>query len=331
MNAVTRHPVRSTASWILVVLATLLVPLSVVVSWTAVRLVDESSFVDTFAPIAGDEDVQAALIDAGANAVESSVDIDGLTDSALDQLSGLGLPSSVDGAIKLLRGTAADGVRAIVERTITDFVHSDAFPGIFETALRLSHRTLVATADGVAFDGALRVGENATLDLEVGPMIAQVRQRLIDQGYGFAEAIPDVDASITLVQSDVLPAVATAYKITTAAGWWLPLGALALFVLSVLIAPRRARAVVRAGIGLVIGAGLVLVALAVGDSLAGSIQGDDGVTAAAVSAIFTQIVSAVRTTSWVLLVLGVIAAVAGWASGRRRSAPEIAQDPTPTR
>ena len=318
-----RHIGRRVTSWVLLVVATLLVPLSVLVSWTAVRLADESAFVETFAPLAGDEDVQAAVIDSSIALIESSVDIDGLTSAAVGQLTGRGLPNAADSAIKLLGGVAADGVRAAIERTLTELVHSDMFERTWEGALRLSHRTLEATARGSAFNGALQVSEGANLDLEVGDLVAQLRERLIANGYAFAEAIPAVDVSITLVHSDVLPTVALVYGITTAAGWWLPIAAVVVFALSVLIAPSRPRALMRAGIGLALGAALLLIVIAIGGSFAGGVGPEGGVTAAAASAIFAQIVGALRVTSWVLVALGAAVAVTAWVSGRRSRGSEL--------
>src|SRR5688572_26619625 len=60
---------RAVLSALCIVIAAILVPVSVVGSWTRVQLVDETQFVDTFAPLADDPAVQAMIIDSALTAI----------------------------------------------------------------------------------------------------------------------------------------------------------------------------------------------------------------------------------------------------------------------
>ena len=66
---------RAFASALCIVLATILVPISIVGAWARVQLVDEDAFVSTFAPLADDPDVQALIIDKTSTAISEAVDV----------------------------------------------------------------------------------------------------------------------------------------------------------------------------------------------------------------------------------------------------------------
>jgi hypothetical protein len=93
-------------------------------------------------------------------------------------------------------------------------------------------------------DAALEIGSGGTLSVQLGPIIEAVKQRLEDQGVGFASAIPAVDKSIVVAQNDAFTVVQTVYALAVAAGTWIPWICLGLLVAGVLIARNRPKALV---------------------------------------------------------------------------------------
>ena len=87
----------------------------------------------------------------------------------------------------------------------------------------------------------------------LGPVIAEVKARLADQGVGFASAIPEISRTIVIAQSDALVTVRVVYGIAVTVGTWLPVVTLLLFVGGTVVARRRGVALLGAGLGLALG------------------------------------------------------------------------------
>ena len=109
---------RSRAGWwraflsaLCIVIATILVPVSIVSAWARVQLVDEDAFVATLAPLVDDPAVQAMIIDESMEAINAQVDFQQITSNVFDGVAALGLPPRAADALQLLEAPAANGLR----------------------------------------------------------------------------------------------------------------------------------------------------------------------------------------------------------------------------
>lgn len=312
---------RTVLSAVCIVLASVLVTVSIVGSWTRVQLVDESRFVETFAPLAEDPAVQAMVINGVATAIDEQIDFQGVTDDLFDGIQSLGLPPRAAAAIDLLRAPAAQGLENLVTAATTRLVESEAFASAWQTALQASHRVLVRTAAGGG--EVVTISGTGELGIELGPIIAQVKQRLTDQGIGIASMIPEIDRTIVVAQSDALATVGVVYNLSVVAGWWLPILTLALFLGGILLARRRGVAVLGSGIGLAVGAGVLAIALSSLRAFLPTMALQLGIAPAALIAVYEQVVDAMLHTAIVLTVVGLIVAALAWVLGRSRPARAV--------
>ncbi|MDQ7880141.1 hypothetical protein Q9R08_19275 [Microbacterium sp. QXD-8] len=311
---------RAFLSALCIVVATILVPVSIVAAWARVELVDETRFVETFAPLADDPQVQAMVADQVTVAIEDSLDLEGLTNDLFDGIQQLDLPPRALAALDLLRAPAAQGLQNLVDTTVTRLVQSEAFADVWDTALRASHRSLQAVAAGGTSSGAVVIEANGEVGIQLAPIIEEVKKRLVDRGIGFAESIPVIDKTIVVAQSDALTVVGTVYNLAVAAGWWTPIIALVLFLAGILIARRRSTAVLGTGVGIALGAGVLAIGLGIGGSILALSAPSLGVPAGALASMYEQITAAMRDTAVVLTLLGIVIAVIAWMSGRWRGA-----------
>jgi hypothetical protein len=311
---------RAVVSAICIVVASILVPVSIVAAWARVELVDETRFVETFAPLADDPHVQAMVIDQTTTAIQESLDLDSLANDQFDGLQQLDLPPRALAAIDLLRAPAVQGLTNLVDATVTRLVESDAFADVWETALRASHRALQAAAAGQTAGGAVVIGDDGTLGIELGPIVEEVKQRLVDRGIAFAASIPPVQRTIVVAQSDALALVGGVYNLAVAAGWWTPVVTLVLFVLGILIARHRSTAFLGAGIGLALGGGVLAAALGIGGSVLSLSAPSLGVPSGALNAVYAQVTDAMQHTAVIAMLVGVVIAVIAWFLGRSRGA-----------
>ncbi|WP_438353285.1 hypothetical protein [Microbacterium sp. CJ88] len=312
---------RAPVSALVLVLAALLVPVAIVTAWARIQLVDEDAFVATLAPLAADPAVQDMVIDETMTAIDAQVDFSGLTATVFDGIAGLGLPPAATNALGLLQAPAASGLRSLTAGAVAGFVQSDAFADVWATTTRAVHRalTLAATSDG----GGLVVRTSDGIGIQLGTIVAQVKQNLLDGGVGAAQLIPTVDRVIVLGDGRTLDSVRTGHAIATVTGWWMPVAALALLGAGILVARRRAVGVTGAGTALAVGSGALVALLAVGGALAGGFAGGLGVSPAGVEAVYGRLVAAMSGTAVVLCLLGAFVAALGILMGSSRLAVAV--------
>jgi hypothetical protein len=303
---------------VLIVIAALLVPISIITAWARVQLVDEEQFVGTLAPLADNTAVQGMIIDETMDAIQSRVDFAQLTSDVFDGIAGLGLPPRASQALQTLEAPAAQGLQNLVDTAVTRVVESDQFADVWATATRAAHRALTATAtsDG----GGIVVMNDQGVGIQLGAIVDRVKQNLIDRGVGAAQLIPAIDKVVIIGSGQTLVTIRTVYALATTLGWWLPVITLALFALGIAIARRRSVAVVGTGVGFAIGGGALALGFAAGYPLVGQTAAQLGLSVSALDVIYTSMISSMRQTAVIIAVLGVFIAVLGWVMGRSEPA-----------
>ena len=108
---------------------------------------------------------------------------------------------------------------------------------------------------------------------------------------------------------------------STWSGWlaWLPWLALAFLAGGVLLARRRTAALVGVGVGVALGAALALVALAVAEALVLAGVPASVVPGPVMELLFATVTQGLATAFTIVLVLGVVVALAAWLVRQRRS------------
>lgn len=305
---------RTLAATVLVVIGALLAPVAVTAAWARTELTNTDTFVATFAPLADDPAVQSFVTDEVVAAVDERVDIPKLTADLVDGLQGLGLGPNATAALQALEGPAARGLQGLVQNVVSRFVTSDAFATAWEQALRVSHRQLVATMQGNA-NAAVTVGPGGEIGIQLGPIVAQVKTRLVQAGVTFAEKIPQVDKTIVIGTSDAVVTAQRYYGLVVTLGAWLPWIVLAILAAGVLVARRRALALVWAAIALGVSMLLLGLALVVGRSVAVGELSPAHLPADAATAILDQTTEFLRNTAVVVTVLAAAVAIVTWLTG----------------
>lgn len=312
-----RRPGRAVASAALIVIATLLAPVAVVTTYARIQLTSTDAFVDTLAPLASDPAVQEFLVDRIVLAIDESVGIEQVTDDLFAGLDSLGMSPAASAALRLLQGPAEAGIRSLVTTIVQRIVTSPTFADVWRQSLRVSHTQLIKTLSGDE-TSAVSIAGDGTIGLELGPILDAVKVQLLDAGVTFASLIPSVDRTIVLAQSDSIVTLQLAYRTAVALAYWLPLLVLAFFAAGVLLARRRARALIVASLALAGSMLLISIAVPVGQFTVASALGKF-VPLNASTAIYDALLSIVVTTHVAVLVLAITVAVVAWLGGPFRS------------
>jgi hypothetical protein len=299
---------------LLIVIACIMAPLAGVAVWSKNLITNTDRYVTTVAPLARDPAIQAAVSDKITAEIFAHLDVAGLTNEAVDSLADRGLPPRVATGLHALSEPLSDGVQGFVRTEVGKVVASDAFADAWVTANRSAHAALVAALTGQTGEGITIA--NGTVNINLGPFIQVVKQRLVDRGFELASRIPDINPSFTVLQSDAITKAQGAFGLLTAIGNWSPLVVLALFALGVYVAKDHRRALMGAGLGLAgamlaLGVGiLVLRALYLDARPAGVLTYEAG------AVFFDTLVRFLRLGLRTLLVLGLIIALAAFFTGR---------------
>jgi hypothetical protein len=326
-------PRRTSGRWrwlgagVLILVVALLAPLAVVATWVHDEVSDTDRYVQTVTPLASDPAVQSAVVNRVTDAIFSRLDVEAVTQKAIDGLSQRGLPPRAASSLAALSTPLADSIRGFVKNAVGRVVRSDAFQQAWVAANREAHTAMVAVLTGKQ-GGAVQVSGD-TVSVNLAAVIDAVKTRLHDAGFALASRIPEVNAQFAIMQSADIPKAQTGFRVLSALAATLPILALLLLAAAIVLAPARRKALV---IGtLAVAASMVLLGAALNgfrivylDSIPSTALPQD-----AAAAIYDRLVSFIRLNLRAVLVLFLAVAAIAWTTGPY--APAVALRRTSTR
>ncbi|MFD6884929.1 hypothetical protein [Streptomyces sp. NPDC059957] len=274
---------RTFLSAVLIALVALLVPASAVAYWADHELGSADRYTAAMSPLASDPAVQNLVVTQAGRALSGQLDA----------------------------GPFQEGVDALLGEALRSFVGTPAYQTAWDAANRAAHG---------AFFQALTTGDGNAVTVDLAPVIARVKGDLVENGVPFADRIPETHLSVKVMEYDNLGALRKGFRMLQIAGVWLPVLTVVLAATAIAVAVRRRRAVLATGLGLAVGAVLLWAAVV----LCRRLTLDDlpaDIDRAAAEAVYDALTAFLRTTAWVLLAIGLAAALAAWLTGRLRRTP----------
>lgn len=302
------------SSAVLITLACVLAPLSVVSVWASSELSDTEQYVETVAPLADDPAVQDALAAEITTTIFENLDVEDLTSEALATIAAQpDVPPRVAAALPALATPIANGVQSFTRDQVDSLLASPQFAQLWAQVNRVAHEQVVKLLEGN--QGGAVSAQDGTITLNLAPIIEEVKTRLVAQGFDLANNIPAVDKSFVLAESDAITDAQGFYSLLNTLGVWLPIVALALFAVGVALARDRRRALLKGGLGLaaamvVLGVALTLVRMWYVETTPAGI-----LTAEAAGSVFDTLVRFLRTGLRAVAVLGLVVALAAFLTG----------------
>lgn len=293
---------RRIVSTVLVVLAVVLTPLSVLSVWAKNTLTDTNQYVTTVAPLATNPSIQAAVTTRVTNEIYQNVDVPGLVHEVL--------PAQ----LAQLSGPLTAAVKSFIGNAVSSVVHSPKFATIWTEANRAAHQQLVGALTGTSSAG-LSV-KNGQVHLNLEKLVAQVKQQLSSAGLTAVNKIPTnrLQGTFVLFTSTAVTRAQWGFRALQTMGDWLPFVALAFFLVGVWLARNRRRALVGGAIGIVVamlifGGAVALARSYYVNHLPASVSRD------AVTAALDIVMRFLRQAFWAMVALGALVAVAGIVAG----------------
>jgi hypothetical protein len=312
---------RSIGASLLIAIAVILAPSTVIASWAATEVSNTDRFVQSLAPLSHDSAVRSYVGQSVTRVIADSIDIDRFTADAFASLSQqLDPPAST--AVVALAPAAADGIRQLLGDTVQRLVDSPAFQQVWDESLAFGHRELVAILENDQ-TAAVVVGDNGEVGINLAPIVAEVKSRLQAADFPLADAIPAVEVTITVATVERIGELRLAYRTLLAATSVLPWVTLLALVAGILIAPSRSRAMVGAGLALLGVFAALLIALGIARAAVNLEAARLGAPNAVTESLFDALTTQVRGASLALLIVGALLAAIGVVLGRSRASLAI--------
>ena len=321
-----RIGVRSIAAVIALILGLGLLPLGTVTYWGHRTVTDTERYLETMQPLAYDEDVQDSLSVFITDKIEEQIDPEALVNQLF-----AGLIEEYP-SLKALVPIVSGAVDSLIAQVVDRLVRSDQFKQLWDLANTAAQKSLMAILEG-RDDGPVSLqGDEVVLD--IGVLIDQVKQGLVDQGFSAAANInvPQADRQIVLLEAPQLAQIRTIYSFTSPVAAGLVYIAVLLLILAVVLARRRPRMTAWAGGGAAVGGGLLVVGLGIGESLfINTLEGTPFEKAS--QTFYDQLLKFLYNGSYSLIVLGIIVMAVGlylcgarWAVELRATVNNLASD-----
>lgn len=300
---------RMTAVAVMLALAFVLAPLSVVAQWAHSQIGDTDRYVETVTPLADDPAVQKAIGDRVTSEIVNGVNVQGLTSDVLTALSGQSfVPSRAADILPSLSVPLSNAIEQFINDKVNEFVASDTFKELWIEANREAHQQMVGVLTGDT-GKTVEVKDNA-VSINIAPFIEATKQRLVDNGFSFAQRIPEVNATFMIFQSDDLGKAQHAFALLDTLATVLPILVILLVLGAVWVSPSRRRTWIAAGLGVAIS----MVVLGLSLNLARPFYLDaipsDAIPASAAAAIYDDLTAYLRIALRAVLVTSLAIAIA---------------------
>ena len=303
---------RAPVATVLIVVGCLLAPLSVFAVWTANQVSNTDRYVANVEPLIHDPSVQRALTDKITAEIDARLNVKGLTEQAAGALTQRGL-TRVGSLLNNFSGQLASAVYGFIHTQVAKIVASPQVANLWVQVNRQVHAQLVKALSGQS-NGAVTISNNQVV-LNLGPFINVVKRDLANRGFTIITRLPNINPTLALFSAKYLVKAQQGYRLLNDLKWALPILTLVLLGLGVYIARSHRRALIGAGLGLaasmvILGLGLTIFRGIYLNSVPSSVLPAD-----AAAVLYDTLIRFIRDGLRVLLVVGLIVAIAAFFSG----------------
>ena len=306
---------RRAAALTLVVGATVVALASVLAVWVQRQVLDTDVYVRTSSALLDDTAVRTAVATYAVDELYRRVDVEAELEDVL--------PDDADRFADL--GAAA--LRPVAYQVVDRALRTSVLASLWETANRQAHEQFVRSV--VEGGGAGVSTEGGVVRLGLRPILVEATTR-IGLGESLAARIPTDAGSIEVLRSNELKTAQDSLRLLDAVGTFLPFVALGLYAFAFWVARARRRQALRdAGIGLVVGGGLLLLFLGavrtpVLDRVATEPEARD-----AANSVWRIVESPLTGALWAVIALGAVVTLGAMLAGPGRNATAVRRSLAP--
>lgn len=317
---------RSIAAVVALILGLGLLPLGTVTYWGNRTVTDSERYIETMGPLAYSEQIQDSLSVFITDKIEEQVDPEALVNQVF-----AGLIEEYP-SLKALVPIVAGAIDSLIAQVVDRLVRSEQFQELWNLANTAAQKSIMAILEGNDAGPVTLQGDEVVLDISA--LIDQVKQGLVDRGFGAAAniSVPETDRQIVLLEAPQLAQIRTIYSLTSPIAASLIWIAVILLVGAVFLARRRPRMAAWAGGGAAVGGLGLVMGLGIGERVFVNTL-ENTPFAQASQTFYDQLLKFLYNGAYSLIVIGVIILAVGlylcgarWAAELRAGVNNLASD-----
>ncbi len=308
---------RAVISWILIVLASLLIPISVISAWAIRTVTNTDQYVATMAPLARDQ-----------------VIVDHLADKATDALFSTGV---VQKKVTEVLGPKAKPILTPIVSEVKTYVHglalkvleSPKFGQLWDALNRHTHEAIVAVLEGKHNELLKKIEHNGQIVLNVSPTLQNIINKANARGITIFNPLKavlshgDNGMSVTIVSTQQVQKYSGYFNLLVKLGWWVPAIAVVLGILAIVVAVDRRRSLLRVAVGVALFTLVILGALALGRNIFLNKVVQHSYRQDVSAAVWDTLLRYLKTDFRWMLLVSVLVALVAWVFGPARWAVAI--------
>ena len=305
------HLPRRISAWVLIVLASILIPVSVLSVWAINTVTNTDKYVETMAPLARNPVIVNGLATRATDALFSTHVVQNKVSHAL--------PKSA----KPLVAPIVNEVHSYVHNLALKVFSSPKFGKLWDTLNRHSHEAVVNVLTGKQTPLQKKLEKGGQIALNLSPAL----NNLIDDAnahgvtlFNPIKAVSTQGLSFTVVSKQQVSKFSGLFNLVVKGKWIVPVIALVLAILAVALAMERRKTLVRLAVGVALMTLLLLGALSTGRGIFIGQAAGGGFQATGAAAVWDTVLRFLKADLRWTLLIAVLVAFGGWVAGPARYA-----------
>jgi hypothetical protein len=305
---------RRVISWILIVLASLLIPISVISAWAIRTVTNTDQYVTTMAPLARNPVITDQLANRATDALFSSKVVQNkVTDLLPSKAKPLVVPITQE-------------VKSYAHGVALKFFESPQFGKLWDTLNRQSHGAVVDILEGKTSPLLDKLEKGGAVVVNVAPAVNDIIAKLNQRGVTLFNPLRAIDDSaqhgvgITIVSKQQVDKYSGLFNAIVELGWAVPIAALVIGILAIAVAVERRKALLRASVGVALVTLLFLAALSAGRNFFLREASSLSLRQDVAGAVWDTLLRFLKTDFRWMLLVSVIVALLAWVFGPARYA-----------
>jgi hypothetical protein len=306
-----RHLPRRISAWVLVVLAAILIPVSVLSVWAINTVTNTDKYVETMAPLARNPVIVNGLATRATDALFSTHVVQDKVTNAL--------PKSA----KPLVAPIVNEVHSYVYNLALKVFSSPKFGKLWDGLNRHSHDAVVNILTGKQTPLQKKVAKGGQVALNLSPTLNTLISNLDAHGvtlFNPLKTISTQGVTFTVVSKQQVSKFSGLFNLVVKGKWIIPVIALVLAILAVALAMERRKTLVRLAVGVALMTLLLLGALSTGRGIFIGQAAGGGFQAQGAAAVWDTVLRFLKTDLRWTLLIAVLVAFGGWVAGPARYA-----------
>ena len=303
---------RRISAWILLVLASLLIPVSVISVWAIRTVTDTNHYVETMAPLARNQVIVDHLATKATDALFSTHIVQNKVTEALPP------------AAKPIVAPVVSEVHQYVYNLALKVFESPKFGRLWDQLNTHTHAAVIDILTGKQSKLTKRIEKGGQIVLNVTPALNDIIAKANARGVTLFNPLKPIlgtgdSLGLTIVSKDQVSKFSGWFNLVVKLKWAIPAFALAVAILAIVVAIERRKTLLRLGVGVALMALLLLAGLSLGritflNQASGHINRD------VASTVWDTMLRFLKTDLRWTLLISVLVALGAWVAGPARYA-----------